>query len=218
MCSTHKSLAMEAGHTMNNPIVSYRKLLPVILFSLSMGGCNTVEKYTPPSSSQSYSLLKLKYKYSEILPETNLGTRMLVRHESSGIDNFHSVFHKEYGLLKKRSRPPKIPMSAVKIHSGKKTDLQVSMYYYWYTNETSTREVNGFPVVETCQVYHESACTVEMSFMPAANQEYLIVYNNPDSGKNKQEENRLCEATLYQKVRSSKGNFSLSKIASGKAR
>ena len=104
---------------------------------------------------------------------------------------------------------PKIPMAAIKIHPGKKTDINMAVYFYWHTTQTYTTYVNNVPMVQTRQVYNEKACTTQLSFTPRAGKIYLLDYTSPNI-------NRDCKAIAYKQTKLKKGRFKLKRIAKSK--
>lgn len=180
----------------------------IVLGTLS--GCGTMSAYEPPKEKQPYALVKLKYKYSGVKPNTTLGARMAIRHGArSENDNYYSAFNKNYGLVKDESTKPKIAIEALKIHPGEKTDVQMAVYFYWYTTHTYTTYVNNMPMVQTQQVYNEVACTSDMSFTPEAGKIYLLDYTNPNI-------DRDCRASAYEQIKLKNGKFELKPVAKSK--
>lgn len=191
-----------------------RKIIQLfIIVSISLGilsGCGMISPYNPPKDKEAYALLKLKFKYSGIVPNTSLGARMSLRHGAKSKDeSFYSAFNKNYGVVQKKKARPKIPMTAVNIHPGKKTDINMAVYFYWYTTQTYTTYVNNMPMVQTQQVYNEKACTTQLSFTPRAGKIYLLDYTSPNI-------NRDCKATAYKQTKLKNGKFKLKRIAKSK--
>jgi len=188
-----------------------RKIIQLVVITfISLGvlsGCSIMSPYKPPKDKEAYALLKLKYKYSNIMPNTTLGARMSIRHGAkSKDDTFYSAFNKSYGVVQKRKSRRKIPMEAIKIHPGKKTDINMAVYFYWYTTQTYTTYVNNVPMVQTQQVYNEKACTTLVSFTPRAGRIYLLDYNNPNVSHG-------CKTTAYRQTKLKNGKFKLKRVA-----
>jgi hypothetical protein len=192
-----------------------RKIIQIfVIVFISLGilsGCGMLSPYKPPKDKEAYALLKLKFKYSSVLPNTNLGARMNIRHGAkTKDDSFYSAYNKTFGIVeKKRKTRPKIPMAAIKIHPGKKTDINMAVYFYWYTTQTYTTFVNNVPMVQTQQVYNEKACTTRLSFKPRAGKIYLLDYTNPNVSRD-------CKATAYKQTKRRNGKFKLKRIAKSK--
>lgn len=188
------------------------KLLIAGIIGLGMlSGCMTMKPYEPPKDKEPYALVKLKYKYSAVKPGTTLGARMNIRHGAkSDDDRYASVFNKSFGQVQDKSTAPKIATEAVKIHPGKKTDMQMAVYFYWYTTQTYTTYVNNMPMVQTQQVYNEVACTADLSFTPQAGKVYLVDYTNPNI-------DRDCRATAYDQQKLKNGEFKLVRVAQSKS-
>lgn len=174
-------------------------------------GCMTMSAYEPPKDKEPYALVKLKYKYSAVKPGTTLGARMNIRHGAKS-DNakYSSAINKSYGQVRDKSTAPKIATEAVKIHPGEKTDMQLAVYFYWYTTQTYTTYVNNTPMVQTQQVYNEVACTADLSFTPTTGKVYLVDYTNPNV-------DRDCRATAYEQQKLQNGKFKLIRVARSKA-
>lgn len=182
-------------------------LIPTFISLGILSGCGMMSPYTPPIDKQPYALLKLKFKYTSIMPNTSLGARMSIRHGAkSKDDSFYSAFNKTYGVVQNKKTSPKIPMKAIKIHPGKKTDINMAVYFFWYTTQTYTTYVNNMPMVQTQQVYNEKACTTQMSFTPRAGKIYLLDYTSPNISRD-------CKAIAYKQIKLKNGKFKLKRIA-----
>lgn len=163
--------------------------------------------YEPPKDKQPYALVKLKYKYSNVMPGTTLGARMHIRHGAkSKDDSFYRAFNKSYGTINNKKTRPKIPMEGVKIHPGKKTDINMAVFFYWYTTQTYTTYVNNMPMVQTQQVYNEKACTTQLTFTPEAGKVYMLDYTSANISSD-------CKATAYEQIPRKNGKFKLKRIA-----
>jgi len=187
------------------------KLFIGVVISLGMlSGCGIMSAYEPPKDKEPYALVKLKYKYSAVKPGTSLGARMNIRHGAKSEDDaFYSAFNKTYGMVQNKSTAPKIGIEALKIHPGKKTDMQMAVYFYWYTTQTFTTYVNNVPMVQTQQVYNEVACTTQLSFTPQAGKVYLVDYSDPNI-------DRDCRASAYEQRKLKSGKFKLKRVARSK--
>lgn len=175
-----------------------------------LSGCGSMSPYKTPKDKEAYALLKLKFKYTSILPQTNVGARMNIRHGAkSKDDSFDSAFNKSYGVVQNKKARPKIPMTAIKIHPGKKTDINMAVYFYWYTTQTYTTYANNMPMTRTQQVYNEKACTTQVSFTPRAGKIYLLDYTSPNISHD-------CKATAYKQTKLKNGKFKLKRIAKSK--
>lgn len=175
-----------------------------------LSGCGMMSAYEPPKDKEPYALVKLKYKYSAVKPGTTLAARMAIRHGAkSDDDSYYSAFNKSYGVVQKKSNAPKIAIEALKIHPGKKTDMQMAVYFYWYTTQTYTTYVNNMPMVQTQQVYNEVACTAKLTFTPQAGKVYLLDYTNPNV-------ERDCRASAYEQRKLRNGKFKLKRVARSK--
>ncbi len=188
------------------------KLAAVIGVVLLLSGCGGMSPYKPPEGQAPQALLKLKYKYSEVVPGSMLGARMGVRHEAKDDDDsFQSAVNQTYGNITSKKGGQEIPMAAVNVHPGKKTDVTMAVYFYWYTTHTYTVMVNNMPQMQTRQVYNEKACTVQISFTPEANKTYLLDYSSPNV-------NRDCTANAYEQVPQRGDQFKLVKVGVSKVR
>ncbi|MGD8546899.1 MAG: hypothetical protein PVJ10_02950 [Thiohalophilus sp.] len=166
-----------------------------------------MKPYEQPKDKEPYALVKLKYKYSAVKPGTTLGARMQIRHGAkSDDDKYSSAFNQSYGPVKNKSSAPKIATEAIRVHPGKKTDMQVAVYFYWYTTQTYTTYVNNVPMVQTQQVYNEASCTADLSFKPEAGKVYLVDYTNPNI-------DRDCRASAYEQRKLNNGKFKLVRVA-----
>ena len=175
-----------------------------------LSGCGMMLAYEPPVDKEPYALLKLKFKYTSIKKNTSLGARMNIRHDpQSKEDEFYSAFNKSYGVVQNKKTSPKIPMEAIKIHAGKKTDIDMAVYFFWYTTQTYTTFVNNVPMVQTRQVYNEAACTSQISFTPRPGKVYLLDYTSPNI-------NRDCKAIAYRQTKLKNGKFKLKRVAKSK--
>lgn len=184
------------------------KLLRLCLLGVLpvLAGCGAMSPYEPPDDKAPQALLKLKYKYSEVLPGTTLGARMGIRHGAqSGDERFQPAFSQSYGVISGKKGGQEIPMAAVKVHPGKKTDVTMAVYFYWYTTHTYTVMVNKMPQMQTQQVYNEKACTVKISFTPEAGKVYLLDYSSPNV-------DRDCTGHAYEQVRQRGDQFKLVKV------
>lgn len=189
--------------------MNYPRLFSVFAVSILLTACS-VAPYQPPQDKEPHALLKLKFKYSEVVPGATLGTRMYVRHDAqSDDDGFQVALNKSHGGVTKTARPD-IPMTAVKVHPGKKTDLNMAVYFFWYTTQTYTTMINNMPQVQTQQVYHERACTVRVSFTPKAGKVYLVDYSSPNL-------DRGCTGNAYEQAPQGGGQFKLLKVGTSKA-
>ena len=181
-----------------------------IVSSVLLSACGFMSAYEPPKDKQPYALVKLKYKYNNVMPGTTLGARMAIRHDAkSKDDSFFRAFNKSYGTIHDKKTRHNIPMEGIKIHPDKKTDINLAVYFYWYTTQTYTTYVNNMPMVQTRQVYNEKACTAELSFVPKEGQVYLLDYTNPNI-------DRGCKATAYQQTKLKNGKFNLKRVAKSK--
>lgn len=177
---------------------------------LLLAGCGAMRPYEPPEDKAPQALLKLKYKYSEVVPGSTLGARMGIRHDAKDDDDrFQAAFNQSYGAIAGKKGGQDIPMAAVKVHPGKKTDVTMAVYFYWYTTQTYTVMVNNMPQMRTQQVYNEKACTVQISFTPAAGKVYLLDYSSPNV-------DRDCTGHAYEQVRQRGDQFKLVKVGSSK--
>lgn len=191
-----------------------RKIIQIFVITfISLGilsGCSMMSPYKPPKDKDAYALLKLKFKYTSVLPNTNLGARMSIRHGAkSKDDSFYRAYNEIYGVVQKIKIRPKIPMEAIKIHPGKKTDINMAVYFYWHTTQTYTTYVNNMPIVQTQQVYNEKSCTTQLSFTPRAGKIYLLDYTSPNVSRD-------CKATAYKQTKLRNGKFKLKRIAKSK--
>lgn len=190
---------------MKNKSIFVTSLILVGLLS----GCG-ISPYKPPKDKESYALLKLKFKYNNIMPNTTVGARMNIRHGAKTKDDtFYSAFNKSYGVVQNKKTKPKIPMTAIKVHPGKKTDVNMAVYFYWYTTQSYTTYVNNVPMMQTRQVYNEKACTTQVSFAPRAGRVYFLDYNSPNVSRD-------CKATAYRQVKRKNGKFKLKRVARSK--
>lgn len=184
------------------------RLLGLVAACTLLAACG-IAPYQPPQDKEPHALLKLKYKYVEVVPGATVGARMFVRHDAkSDDDGFQVAFNERYGVANKTTRPD-IPTAAVKLHPGKKTDLNMAVYFFWYTTQTYTVMVNNMPQMRTQQVYHERACTVRVSFTPKAGKAYLVDYSSPNVG-------RGCTANAYEQTPQRGGQFKLMKVGTSK--
>jgi hypothetical protein len=177
---------------------------------LLLSGCGSMSAYQPPEDKAPQALLKLKYKYSEVVPGSTLGARMGIRHEAKADgDKFQMAFNQAYGGIASKKGGQEIPMAAVKVHPGKKTDVTMAVYFSWYTTQTYTVMVNNIPQMQTRQVYNEKACTVQISFTPEANKVYLLDYSSPNV-------DRDCTGNAYEQVQQRGDQFKLLKVGVSK--
>ena len=187
------------------------KRMGAVAVLLILSGCGATA-YKPPEEQAPQALLKLKYKYSEVVPGSTLGARMGIRHEAKADDDrFQSAFNQSYGTITGKKGGQEIPMSAVKVHPGKKTDVTMAVYFSWYTMHTYTVMINNMPQMRTQQVYNEKACTVQISFTPEANKAYLLDYSSPNV-------DRDCTGNAYEQVPQRGDQFKLVKVGVSKAR
>lgn len=185
--------------------------LGAVAVLLILSGCGATA-YKPPEEQAPHALLKLKYKYSEVVPGTTLGARMGIRHEAKADDDkFQPAFNQTYGAIAGKKGGQEIPMAAVKVHPGKKTDVTMAVYFSWYTMHTYTVMINNMPQVRTQQVYNEKACTAQISFTPEANKVYLLDYSSPNV-------DRDCTGHAYEQVPQRGDQFKLVKVGVSKAR
>lgn len=176
---------------------------------LLLSACG-MSQYTPPQANESHAILKLKYKYSATYPGAALGARMFVRHDAtSDSDSFASAYNQTFGSVGDKKTNPDIPMTSVNVHPGKKTDVRMAVFFYWYTTQTYTTYVNNRPQLQTTQVYNERACTVEVSFTPKAGKIYMLDYSNPNVDKD-------CRAHAYEQIPQAGGKFKLVKVGQSK--
>lgn len=176
--------------------------------AMLVSGCAST--YVPPKDNEAHALLKLKFKYSAVRPDTQLGARMHIRLDAKGEgDKFSVAFNEGYGHVRDRKSSPEIPMAAVKVHPGKKADVRTSVYFYWYTTHTYMVMVGQVPQMRTSQVYHEAACTVQTTFVPEAGKTYILDYTSPNV-------DRDCTASAYEQVQQGGGKFKLVKVGESK--
>jgi predicted small lipoprotein YifL len=177
---------------------------------LLLAGCGAMRPYEPPEDKAPQALVKLKYKYSEVVPGTTLGARMGIRHGAQSDDErFQPAFNQSYGTIASKKGGQEIPMAAVKVHADKKTDVTMAVYFYWHTTQTYTVMVNKIPQMQTQQVYHEKACTVKISFTPEAGKVYLLDYSSPYVDHD-------CSGHAYEQVKQRGDQFKLVKVGSSK--
>lgn len=182
----------------------------VIAAVLLLSGCGGMSPYKPPEDKAPQALLKLKYKYSDTVPGSTLGARMGVRHEAKADgDKFQTAFNQSYGAIAGKKGGQEIPMAAVSVHPGKKTDVTMAVYFYWYTTQTYTVMMNNIPQMRTQQVYNEKACTVQISFTPEINKVYLLDYSSPNL-------DRDCTGNAYEQVPQRGDQFKLVKVGVSK--
>lgn len=189
----------------------YLKWSAFTVLLLQLFACSFLSPYEPPKEGQPYALLKLKYKYSEVTDGTTLGARMGVRHDAkSDKDGFHPAFNKHYGKVNKKGPNPDIAMEAVKVHPGKNTDINMAVYFYWYTTQSYMIMVNNVPQMQTQQVYNENACNATVNFVPKAGKVYILDYSSPTV-------DRDCTVNAYEQVKTKGDKFKLVKVSSSKA-
>jgi len=194
-------------YRMGDLMKTIKHLLPGVLALMMLVGCSTMSAYEPPKEKQPHALVKLKYKYTDVKPDTTLGARMMIRHGArKDDDDYYRAFNKNYGVVKADSTKPKIAIEALKVHPGEKTDVKMAVYFYWYTTHSYTTYVNNMPMVQTQQVYNEAACTSDISFLPKAGKVYLLDYTNPNI-------DRDCRATAYEQIKLKDGKFKLKPVA-----
>jgi len=185
------------------------KLLGIAGALALMSGCG-MSHYTAPKDNEAHAIVKLKYKYSATMPGTTLGARMQVRHDAkSDRDSFAVAYNQSFGGVTDKKSSTDIPMTAVNVHPGKKTDVRMAVYFYWYTTQTFTTYVNNRPQIQTQQVYNERACTVQVSFVPKAGKIYMLDYNSPNVDKD-------CTANAYEQIQQAGGKFKLVKVGESK--
>lgn len=173
---------------------------------LALAGCGP-SKFQPPLDKEPHAVLKLKFKYQGIAAGTTVGARMYIREGAkSKSAPFEVAYNQSIGQVVAHSKNLDIPMAAVNVHPGKKTDIQMAVYFYWYTTESYMIMVNNAPQWQTRQVYHERACTAQMSFTPENGHVYLIDYSNPEVDHD-------CRANVYLQRNYGK-HFKLAKVAS----
>ncbi len=178
---------------------------------LLLSGCGSAP-YKPPEDQAPQALLKLKYKYSEAVPGATLGARMGIRHEAKADDDkFQAAFNQSYGTISGKKGGPEIPMTALKVHPGKKTDVTMAVYFYWYTVQTYMVMINNIPQMQTRQVYNEKSCAVQISFTPEANKIYMLDYSSTNA-------DRDCTANAYEQIMQRGDQFRLVKVGTSKPR
>jgi hypothetical protein len=187
--------------------MKHLKFAPLAALLLAVSACGPT-KYEPPKDDQPHAVLKLKFKYQAIAPGTTVGARMYIRHDAkSKSDAFEYAYNQNFGEVNTNGHNPEIPMTAVNVRPGKTTDVQLAVYFFWYTTQTYTVMVNNVPQFQTRQVYNERACTAQLTFTPEAGQVYLLDYSDP-------EVDRDCMANAYQQGRPHGNHFKLAKVAS----
>lgn len=180
-----------------------------VLIVITLSACSFISPYKPPEGNEPYALVKLKYSYSSVVHGTTLGARMKIRHGGEKA-SYQMGYNGNFGAIGRKGSPnPRIPINAVKVHVGKPTDVQMAVYFYWYTTQTFTTFVNNVPQVQTQQVYHEKSCTVQMSFTPKSGKVYLLDYNNPNVSKG-------CHAQAYEQIKLSAKKFKLKRVGVSK--
>lgn len=190
--------------------MNFIKRTGLICALLLLAGCGAMRPYEPPEDKAPQALVKLKYKYSEVVPGTTLGARMGIRHGAQSDDErFQPAFNQSYGAIASKKGGQEIPMAAVKVHAGKKTDVTMAVYFSWYTTHTYTVMVNNMPQMRTQQVYNEKACTVKISFTPEAGKVYLLDYSSPYVDHD-------CSGHAYEQVKQRGDQFKLVKVGSSK--
>lgn len=190
--------------------MSYYKLLGITGLVLLVSACG-MKQYTPPKDNEPHAILKLKYKYAAVAPGTSLGARMQIRHDpKSDKASFAVAYNQSFGPVGDKQTNPDIPMAAVKVVPDKKTDARMAVYFYWYTTQTYTTFVNNRPQVQTQQVYHERACTMQLSFTPKAGKIYMLDYSSPNIDKD-------CNANAYEQIQQAGDKFKLVKVGEAKA-
>lgn len=189
--------------------MNYYKLLGVAGLVLFASACG-MKQYKPPKDNEPHALLKLKYKYAAAAPGTSLGARMQIRHDpKTEKASFAVAYNQSFGQVGDAKTNPDIPMTAVKVQPGKKTDARMAVYFYWYTTQTFTTFVNNRPQTQTQQVYHERACTVQLSFTPKAGKIYMLDYSSPNIDKD-------CRANAYEQIQQAGDKFKLVKVGEAK--
>lgn len=185
---------------------NYMKLSLLAGALLALAGCGP-SKYQPPLDKDPHAVLKLKFKYQAIVPGTTVGARMYIRENpKSKSDAFEYAYNQSFGSVAANGKNLEIPMAAVNVRPGKPADVQMAVYFFWYTTESYMIMVNNTPQWQTRQVYHERACTAQLSFTPDNGQVYLLDYSSP-------EVDRDCRANAY--LQHHRGRrFNLAKVAS----
>ncbi len=187
--------------------MNYVKLPLLAALMLAVAACGPA-KYQPPQDNQPHAVLKLKYKYLAIAPGTSVGARMYIRHDpKSDSDAFEYAYNESFGEVTKGGKNPDIPMTAVNVRPGQKTDVKLAVYFYWYTTQTYTVMVNNVPQFQTRQVYNERACTAQVSFTPEEGKAYLLDYSSPNVDHD-------CTANAYVQGHQRGNKFTLAKVAS----
>lgn len=185
------------------------KTLLLACLAVFVSGCG-MAKYAPPKDNEAHALVKLKFKYSAIQPNTQLAARMQIRHDAKDDDaRFSVAFDEVYGNVRDKETRPEIPMTAVKVHPGKKTDVRTAVYFFWYTTHTHMVMVGQTMQPQTTQVYHEAACTVQTTFVPEPGKTYMLDYSSPNV-------DRDCTANAYEQVQQGGGKFKLVKVGESK--
>lgn len=182
-------------------------LITGITGCLILAGCGP-SAYAPPKDKQPFALVKLKYSYSRIVSGTSLGVRTMIRHGGPKAD-YMLAHRKSYGGVRKGRAKPKIPIESIKVHVGKPTDLQMAVYFFWYTTQTYTTYINNIPQVQTRQIYNERACKVDVNFTPKQGKVYLVDYNSPNIS-------RGCNARAYEQIKKGKKRFKLKPVGTSK--
>lgn len=186
------------------------KTLVIVAAAVLLVSACGMRKYTPPKDNEPHAIIKLKYKYGAVAPGTTLGARMHIRHDAkSDKESFAVAYNQSFGGVGDKKTNPDIPMTAVKVRPGKKTDARMAVYFYWYTTQTYTTYVNNRPQTQTTQVYHELACTTQLSFTPQAGKIYMLDYSNPNVDKD-------CNANAYEQIQQAGGKFKLVKVGDSK--
>lgn len=178
-----------------------------VIGSLLVVSCGP-QAYAPPKEKQPFALVKLKYSYSSVVKGTSLGARAMIRHGGPKSD-WMVAHRKSYGVVRKGSARQKIPIESIKVHVGKPTDVQMAVYFFWYTTQTYTTYINNIPQIQTRQVYHERTCKVDVNFTPQQGKVYLIDYNNPNVTKG-------CNGKAYQQIKRANGKFKLKPVGTSK--
>lgn len=182
--------------------MTYRELFYVVVSAMFLNACALVRSYDQPKDDQAHALLKLKYKYSRIVAGSTIGARLDIMHDAkSGDERYRRAFEETYGNVQKGASPD-IPMAAVKVHPGKKTEVSMAVYFYWYTPQPYTIMVNNMPQTQMRDVYTERGCTAQVGFVPEAGKSYILDYSSPSV-------DRDCRVSVYEQVPQAGGKFKL---------
>jgi hypothetical protein len=172
----------------------YLQWFAVLIAGTILSACAA---YKPPLETEPHALLKIKYSYVSVLPDTTLRVRASIK---EGADKHRSAF-----VIDPLISGRELPLQAILIRPGIDTEIGTWLGFWWTENIPFTSCSKTGCTTTDMAVYKESGCQQMTKLLPQAGKIYLLDYNNPNV-------NESCNAIIYEQIPEAGYKFKLKPI------